>query len=427
MVPIKVDFSAVQTEQILWTGIYDLEPAIDSIGLRDIWLDSNYTDGWRIRLGMKHYGDKIALHKYDPLVTFFTSGGSSGAGNLARLSRDLLGRSIIDTMEMQIRNAFLSLPFRVIAGGGTGFSDIDSTDLFDPLDAMDVQLGFAYHEIVDPNSPNGLTSVAYASPGQVHAAQKDTDWVGIAKYSSEGFRRLLRYEFGTYKGVRYVNHPVLTLWNTGAITAQAPVTAAVKPGDGARDGAAASDNKVYGSYEVGQRSGTQTHYIQLGSFTTGAISDLAVGDMVTFHTRKSDGSVEPYDIVGGVLPTDGTQTTRQITDIDSGNGRITLNKPILRDGYQTEAANDCGAGEYAFMTKALHVHAAVIVGNPGAVVGGFGQVPELHVPPVIDDVGGMVRFSWDSYHQYGLFRTENAAVIFSAGNVMYGGHKSTGG
>ena len=36
MVPIKVDLSAVRTETILWTGIYDLEPSIDAIGLRDI-------------------------------------------------------------------------------------------------------------------------------------------------------------------------------------------------------------------------------------------------------------------------------------------------------------------------------------------------------------------------------------------------------
>ena len=79
------------------------------------------------------------------------------------------------------------------------------------------------------------------------------------------------------------------------------------------------------------------------------------------------------------------------------------------------------------MTKARHIHAAIVVGNPGAVVGGFGQIPQIHIPPTIDDVGGMVRFSWDSYHKYGLFRTENAAVIFSAGNVMYGGYKSLGG
>lgn len=63
MVPVKVDFTAQRTGTIIWTGIFDLEPAIDSIGLRDIWLQSNYTDGWQMRINMTHYGDKIALHR----------------------------------------------------------------------------------------------------------------------------------------------------------------------------------------------------------------------------------------------------------------------------------------------------------------------------------------------------------------------------
>ena len=60
MVPVKVDFTAQRTGTIIWTGLMDLEPAIDSIGLRDMWLQSNYTDGWQMRINMTHYGDKIA-------------------------------------------------------------------------------------------------------------------------------------------------------------------------------------------------------------------------------------------------------------------------------------------------------------------------------------------------------------------------------
>ena len=60
MVPVKADFTAQRTGTIIWTGIYDLEPAIDSIGLRDIWLSSSYTDGWQMRIAMHHYGDKLA-------------------------------------------------------------------------------------------------------------------------------------------------------------------------------------------------------------------------------------------------------------------------------------------------------------------------------------------------------------------------------
>lgn len=425
MVPIKVDFTAQRTGTIIWTGIYDLEPAIDSIGLRDIWLDSNYTDGWQMRINMHHYGDKIALHRYDPLVTFFTAGGG-GAGDLAGLSRQLLGNSMIDTMEAQIRNAFISAPMRYFVGGGTGFSAIADADVFDPDLPMDIQLGFAYHEVVDPNQSGGLTAVAYASPGQVYAVQKDSDYVSLRKYNYEGMKQLLRYEAGENKGVRYVNHRINALMNCGTITAQAPVSAAITAGDGAPDpGADGSGTKVMGSYEVGQKAGSQTHYIQLGSFSTGAIGDLAVGDVISIHTRKSAGTTAPYDVAGAPLPTDGTKVDRVIQSIDTDNGRITLNKPIMRD-YDTEAANDCSAGEYAFVTKGQHIHMCVIQAAPGGVVGGFAQPPQLHVPPAVDDLEAMFRLSWDGYYDYSLFRTETVAVIFSAGYVNFEGYMNYG-
>jgi hypothetical protein len=422
MVPIKVDFTAQRTGTIIWTGIYDLEPSIDSIGLRDIWLASNHTDGWQMRINMAHYGDKLALHKYDPLVTFFTSGG--GAGNLAALSRELLGNAIIDTMETQIRNAFLQMPMVFIQGGGTGFSAIGDTDILDPDLAMDVQLNFAYHEVVDPNSPGGLSAVAYSSPGVIHGIQDNDTWVSRHQYSETGFRTLMRYEVGAWKGLRYINHPRNTLYNCGEITAQAPVTVAISAGDGAPDpGSDGSGTKVLGTYEVGQKAGSQTHYITLGTFSTGSISDLAVGDIVSIHTRKADGGTPPYDVVGAPYPTDGTKIERQIVDISGSN--LLFDKPIMQD-YDTEAANDCSAGEYAFVTKGRHIHATIVVAAPGGVVGGFAQPPQLHTPPPVDDLESLWRFSWDGYYNYSRFRTEVAAVIFSAGYVSKMGYKKLG-
>ena len=428
MVPVKVDFTAQRTGTIIWTGIFDLEPAIDSIGLRDIWLQTNYTDGWQMRINMTHYGDKIALHKYDPLVTFFTASGR-GASGLAGLSRELLGNSIVDTMEMQIRNAFLGAPVRYISGGGTGFSDISDTDLFDLDQLMDIQLNFAYHEVVDPNTPGGLSAVAYSSPGVIHSVQSegpDSDYVSLRKYTSEGYTQLMNYEVGAYKGVRFVNHPLNTLYNCGTVVAQAPVTAAISPGDGAPDpNADGSGDKVMGTYEMGQKSGSQTHYIQLGTFSTGAIADLAVGDVITIHTRKSLGTTAPYDVAGAPLPTDGTACQRVIQSINAGSGQITVDRPVQMD-YTTEGANDCGAGEYAFVTKGQHIHATIIAAAPGGVVGGFAQPPMLHVPPAIDDLEAMFRLSWDGYYQYSLFRTEVVAVVFSAGYVSRQGYKRLG-
>jgi hypothetical protein len=370
---------------------------------------------------MQHYGDKLALHRYDPLITFFTSGGRGAAG-LAGLVRELLGNSIVDHMERQIRNAFLQLPMAYYVGGGTGFSDLGAADLFDPELAMDTQLNFAYHEVVDPNAPGGMSAVAYCSPGQIYTAQKDSNFVSLVKYSEIGVQRLLRYEMGSYKGLRYVNHPINTLYNCGAITAQAPITSAITAGDGAPD---PTTTAVLGTYEQGQRAGSQTHYIQLGTFSTGSISNLAVGDIISIHTRKGPVASTPYDITGAPYPTDGTKIERQIVSIDTDNARITVDKPIMRD-YNTEGENDADTGEYAFLTKGLHIHASVIAAAPGAVVGGFAQPPMLHQPPAIDDLQAMFRLSWDGYYDYSRFRTEVACVIFSAGYVSRAGYKKLG-
>ena len=162
----------------------------------------------------------------------------------------------------------------------------------------------------------------------------------------------------------------------------------------------------------------------MGSPTTGSIAtNLSVGDVISIHTRKSAGTSAPYDVVDAPYPTDGTKIERRIVDISGSN--ILLDKPIMRD-YSTEGANDCDSGEYAFVTKGLHVHAAVIVAAPGAVVGGFAQPPQLHVPPAVDDLEALFRLSWDGYYDYSRFRTEAAAVIFSAGYVSLAGYKKTG-
>jgi len=131
MVPIKVDFGAVRTKKIIWTGLWNLEPDITAIGDR-------------------------SLHKYDELVTFFRSSGRQ-AGTLAPLCRTLMSDAIVDHMEKQIRNAFLSLPVRYFIGGGTGFGDIGASDLFDPGIAMDISLEFQYNDVLDPNNPNGVS------------------------------------------------------------------------------------------------------------------------------------------------------------------------------------------------------------------------------------------------------------------------------
>lgn len=416
LVPVKVDFTAVRTKKMIWTGLWNLEPDITAIATRGLWLPTMYPDGWQVELELDTYGGKIALHKYDELVTFFTTGGRQ-AGALAPLCRSLMSDAIVDHLEKQIRNAFLSLPVFYITGGGTGFGDIAQADVYDPDVAMDVSLEFAYNEVMDPNSPNGVNAVAFASPGQIFQAQKDSDYKGIAQYSEIGARSLLRYEMGQYKGLRYVQHPINTLWNCGTMKAQATVSSAISAGDGSPD---PSTTKVLGAYKVGQKSGP-TRYIQLGTHLVGAITDYDVGDTISIHTARSAGTTQPYTVQNAPLPTDGTKVDRRIVSVDTSNNRLVLDRPIQRD-YDT----DLGSGVYAYVTKGLHIHAAVVIAGPGAVVGGFAQPPKLMFPPAIDDREAMYRVTWDSVHEYGLFRPEMAVVIFSAGYTSRAGYKRYG-
>jgi len=350
----------------------------------------------------------------DNLITFFVSSGGQ-AGSLAPLCRQLMADAIVDHMETQVRNAFLSLPVRYIVGGGTGFGDIGASDVFDPDLAMDISLEFMYNQVMDPNSPNGVNAVAFASPGQIYTAQQDADYKAIAQYSEIGARSLLRYEMGQYKGLRYVQVPQCTLYNMGVITAQAGVSAAIDEGDGCL-----YSTKVLDTYKQGQHSGV-TSYIQLGTLYSGAIGDFNVGDVVTIHTLRSDGATQPYTVVNAPYATDGTITNRRIVSIDEDNKRLTFDRPIQK-AYGT-ALDD---GNYAYVTKGLHIHACIVAAGAGAVVGGFAQPPKLMFPPAIDDREAMYRVTWDSVHGYGLFRPEMAAIIFSSGYVSSAGYKKLG-
>ena len=417
LVPVQVDFTAMRTKKIIWSGLWGLEPNINAIDARSLWLPTMHPDGFQIELTLDSYGGKIALHKYDELITFFTSRGRD-ARVLAGLSRTMLSEAIITHMEKKIRNAFMTLPIYYIQGGGTGFNDIADTDLYDPGIAMDVSLEFAYNETLDPNQANGVSAVAFASPGVIYQAQKDSGYTGVAQYSEIGARSLLRYEMGAYKGfTRYVQHPINVLWNCGAITAQAPVSAAINAGDGAP---APASEKVLKSYMVGQKSGP-TRYIQLGTFDVGSITDFKKGDRVSIHVLKSDGATAPYDVVDAPLPTDGYKVDRIVHEVDTGNGRLVFTKPIQED-YTTEIET----GIYAYVTKGLHIHACVVVTGPGAVVGGFAQPPQIMFPPAVDDRLAMYRISWDSVHEYGLYRPEVAVVIFCAGYTSQYGRKTLG-
>jgi len=387
-----------------------LDPHADTtpLAMRQLWMESMHIDSRSIEITFQHNGLKIAYHKYDDMITYWKANGA--VAGLARIARNALGVAETDMNDMLARNAFIggafSTGYTMYMGNATNFGDLATTDLFDPVIGSDIWLGMAMRGVPGALNPSGAgaTMVCFTSPGVIYDIQKNEGWVSVHEYLQKDM--LLNYEVGTYKNVRYVQTPKAILFNCGAKVAQAPISVAAISGDGV------ATNKVDGTYLVGQGTDGVTHYIQLGTFVDGAITDLNVGDIITIHKTRTSA----YGVTNGVNFQEGTLLNRRIVSIDEGNGRITLDTPILVD-YNT----DLGGGVFGYVTKATHIHSSLFVGGPQGIVAGVAQQPQLYAPQAIDDFMAIHRFSTDQYMGYQPFAPEVFEVVFSAGTMRYKG------
>ncbi len=393
------------------TELLDPHPDTTPMSTRQIWMPSMHIDSRSVEIEFQHNGNKIAYHKYDDMITYWKKNGTAG---LQKIVRGALGVAEVDMNDLLARNALIDGAFttgyNLIQGGGTTFADIGSADKYDPDNGADIWLGMSYRNVpgaLGATGPEG-SIVCFTSPGVIYDIQSNADWISTREYLSD--RSLLNYEVGAYKNVRYVQTPKCTLWNCGAIIARAPITAAVNAGDGAP---ARATTKVDGTYKVGQGTAGILSYVQLGTFTTGAITDIDVGDIVSFHIGLTD----DYGITNGVDFTEGKLTNRRVVAVDEVNGRVSLDLPILVD-----MNTDLG-GFYGYITKGTHVHSSIFVGGSDAIVAGVAQQPQFYELDPIDDYKAIYRFSFDQYMGYQPYRPEVFEVIFSSGTVRVKGAK----
>lgn len=342
------------------------------------------------------------------MVTYWRQNG----GDLRQIARGALGVSMTDVIDELTRDAFLSGPYWLIAGhssatktasGYPNFSVITASDTFNPDDIAKVHLIMDMQfNVPQANVPTGLGGagvIAITTPGTWYDMITDDSLKVRDKLEVLQRDMLLNYEVGSYMNARYLKTSRNVLWNCGTITAQTTLAANVAIGAGA---AAIVDNH----YTVGQQTlrthsdgGGNTRYITVASAT-----GFAVGDIITIHKTRTNA----YGVNNGVDFKEATLTNRRIVSIDGAN--IALDKPILRCEYDI--------GDY--VTKALHVHATVVVGGPRAVVWGVTESPHLMTPPTIDDGMGQFRATWDMYAKPQQFRPEFAYVIYSAGSSPEG-------
>lgn len=394
------------------TQILEPHANYNTVNARQLWLPAMHIDSRSVNITFNNYAGKVALHEYDDLVTYWKADGQAG---LRSIINRVLGQHVIDVHDFLARNAYLYgalalTGFTYYAGTATNFSNVTAADLFDIDIAMDIQLGMKYREVAQAFNVGGGSAdsvICYTTPGVIYDIQRDPDWIDIRKYAD--VQSVLRYEVGSYKNVRFVESPRLTLWNCGTIVAQAPISAAAHAGDGSPN---PSSVLVDGTYGVGQTSSGIVHFLQLGAFGTGAIGDLAVNDIITIHTSRT----ASYGVANGVNPFDGKLHNRRVVAIDVGAGTVSLDRPIMED-----FSTDLGGGVYGYVTKGQNIHSSIFVGGPQGIVAGLAQPIRMHTPPPIDDLESIYRYSWNSREGYQPYAPEVFEVVFSAGSTRIKG------
>lgn len=404
------NLGAVNAKNMTITQMLDVHPDFDPLGLRDIWMPASHVDSRNVQVTFSRYGGKVAFHEYDDIITYWKANPGKG---WAGILRGQLGQHMVDVHDLLVRNAFFNLPFQYIVGGGSDFSAVGTSDLMDLTISDEIWLGMAYRNVpmaIDPNLPMGGNGNLFCitTPGVVFDLQQglsaDKGFIPVLKYVDP--KRIMNYEVGQYKGVRYIQTPRAMLWNCGAITSQFSIGAAVTAGDGAPD---PETTQVDSTYYVGQKG--ITHYIQLN---TSDLSGINVGDILTIHLdRTSD-----YGIANGVDFNDGKLHVRRVVAVDDTNDRLTFDLPIMVD-----LDTDLGGGVYGYVTKGRHIHTSTYIGGPDAVIGGIGRPPVVKAPPPVDDFMQIFRFSWNGYEGYNTYRPEVAEVVFSAGSIRVVGDK----
>lgn len=395
-IPMQVDLAGQRTKQMIFTFLYDLEPDTTPLGVRDIWLNSLQGDSRRVTVDTAHHGGKVQFHKYDDYITYWQNNGAEG---LIRIFREQLAPSMIRHMDKLARNALLEASFKSYAGdsANTGFDDIVVGDVFDLAWSYDARLQADNMDVPGFGGPavgNGPSIVCITTPGAISKLIQTDGWQDINRYTESGVQRMFNNEVGNFGGIRYVRSNDNILHNCGTVAARGNVQVAINAGDGGGD---------WGPYTVGQSGATSTITLD-----TGEGANFAVGDVVTIH----DAVTSDFGVTDGVDYRAGRVFNRRIVDVTGDT--IQLDKPLLH-----AFATDLGGGVYAFVTKGVDIHASIYLYGPGAVVAGLTQPVTFHVPPVVDDVEGMFRFSWDAYIGYKQFQTEYMEVVFHAGHSRY--------
>lgn len=380
---VKEDFAARDTGRMTYTEVFDTDPNYNPLGEQDIWMRGAHLDSRSVTIDLEIHGDTLKFSDYSEVVQYVNK------GNLRGLVRDKIGRNQVDMLDILARNAFLSHPNKIYAGGTRASRAlIQSTDLFDPDFAELARTHLEEDDIPGiamEGDGDGAVIACITTPRVLHDIRTaaGSKWLEVQQYV--GTNRKFTSEVGMWGGVRFIRTNRLVLPNHGAVSLQTALAAATVPGQGA---ATTVDNV----YTVGQS--TSTRYI-----TVDDVTGFEAGMTVTIHSALvSAGGEAPVE-------SDGTQETRRVIEVDAINNRLTLNKPLLKPHAEDD-----------WVTNGINIHSAIFVGGP-AVVYGVGERPTPVIPPKIDDLQMVNRYGWRGFLKFQMFRPEYIEVHEIAGST----------
>ncbi|MCB2146591.1 MAG: DUF4043 family protein [Deltaproteobacteria bacterium] len=381
---MKEDFAAKSTGIMNYTEVYDTEPNTNALSEQDIFLRGAHLDTRSVNLTMEIHGDTLKFSDYSDVLNYLNS------GNLKGLVRNKIGQNMKDTLDILARNAFLSHPYPVYAGGTrANRGAIQATDLFDPDFGELARTHLEEAEVpgvAAVGDGDGATIVCVTTPRVIHDIRTAAGnaWLDTQKYV--GTNRKFTSEVGMWAGVRYIKTMRNVLRNHGAVVEQCVLSADTVPGQGA----AQTVDQVY---SVGQA--TSVRYVQCVDVT-----GFTVGMSVTIHSQAINGGAG-----NPPLESDGTQETRRIVAIDAGNNRLTFDKPLMKPHV---------AGD--LITNGINIHASFYIGGP-SVVYGVAERPHPVSPPKYDDMMMINRIGWRGFLKMQMFRPEFIEIHETAGST----------
>jgi len=388
MVPftiLKEDFAARNTGVINFTEVFDSDPNWNPLSESNIWMKGAHLDSRSINIQLEIHGDCLKFSDYSQIVTYIRNGDIRG------LVREKIGINQVEMLDILARNAFLTHPNKVYAGGLKASRElIEQDDLFDPDFAELARTHLEEAEVpgVQATTDADIQTIAcVTTPRVIHDIRTaaGSNWLAVEQYA--GSAKKFSGECGTWGGVRFIRTNRLRMKNHGAVQKQTTLSNATVPGQGAAQ-------TVDTVYTVGQPNSVR--YVAVASS-----ADFSVGDFVTIHDQTAGaGAGHPP------VETDGTQETRRIVAIDSGGtNRLTFDKPLLKD----HTAGD-------FITKAIDIHTAIFMGGP-AVVYGVGERPTPIIPPKYDDLQMINRYGWRGFLKFQMFNPALIEVYEVAGTT----------